>query len=137
MGTFMAGTESVLAAEHVLVYKHQLGELLLVASLTQDSRTECRSRSRWATRSTLCSTRGPCARARRRCSTRQRCRLSTWAARSVGRLADRRAPLIAGRPAARVHRVCQRYVNVEAAFDDVEKDFALKLSRHHLGGAAR
>ena len=40
MGTFMAGTESVLAAEHVLVYKHQLGELLLVASLTHDSRTE-------------------------------------------------------------------------------------------------
>lgn len=42
LGSLMDGTEAVIAAEHVLLYKYQLGELKLVASHTQEARAGAR-----------------------------------------------------------------------------------------------
>ena len=38
LGSLMDGSEAVIAAEHVLLYKDQLGDLILVASHTQEAR---------------------------------------------------------------------------------------------------
>lgn len=123
IGTFMAGTESVLAAEHVLVYKYQLGELVLVASSTQDARTEVPLKIQAGT------TLGPeqYEKAVRTCETAVLDPTKVEVKHLGGSVASLIVAPISS-PGDRLLGLIE-FVNVEAAFDDSEKDFASKLSQ--------